>query len=672
MRFSAQARRASKEAVPHGNSFIGGHPVPRKGVQHRAVNPTTGAPTGPIYACCDEADVAEAARWAAAAHVANRSLVVGWQANLLRHLVSEVSGAQDALVEAAADETGIAHSRLSTELQRTQHQLGGFADLVDSGRQLGVIVEVAEEEALPPRPDLRRMLVPIGPVAVFGASNFPLAFGVAGGDTAAALAAGCPVLFKAHPSHPRTSELLAELVIRSVRTSRAHPGTFAMLQGGAETGSALALAPEVKAVAFTGSAQAGRALYSLAAARPSPIPVYAEMGSVNPVFITSAAARQRIREISIAFAESMTLSAGQLCTKPGIVFMAAGREFAHLVAKILDAMDPLVLLNAATRDTLAARIAVSREVPGIEVLTRRSSPTSDGYRVRPVLLMTTLAALRDHPELLEEHFGPVAVVVELDGDEQLMEAARLVPGSLTATVHSEDEDQDHDTALIAELVDTAGRIIYNGYPTGVAVSAAQTHGGPFPASSNSGHTSVGWTSIRRFQRPVTFQAFPARLLPPALNMKLGDETRRGSRGIDRGQIMKSLEKINIQELLAPHPPRTNFNLFWVDGRFTLRVARITGTYPWHKHPEHDEAWYVIEGSVLIRSEAGETLLSAGEAVLIPRDMEHGPVALQELSTVLIVNSRGFRTHYRDIANDAEAGYIELDVDAVAEQARATP
>ncbi|PRX47550.1 alpha-ketoglutaric semialdehyde dehydrogenase [Prauserella shujinwangii] len=496
-----------------GTGFLGGLPHAGGGASFRAVDPATGDRIGPEFSSWTPAEVAEAARSARAAFEANRGLPERWQAGLLRDIADRLAARRDDIVATARAETGIGTARLEGELLRTRNQLLGFADVVERADFGEPLHDAADPESTPPRPDLRRVLVPVGPVAVFGASNFPLAFSVAGGDTASALAAGCPVLAKAHPAHPATSELAGACVAEAVEARGAHPGTFALVQdAGTEAGSALVQAPEVRAVGFTGSFAGGRALTALAAARPRPIPVFAEMGSLNPLFVTAAASGRRLDAIVEGFAASMTFGCGQLCTKPGLVLTSAGREFATRAAALLDRVDPAPLLNEGT----FAAFEASRHVPGVEVVTADRPRSGSGFTAAPVLLLATLDDLRREPALLEEHFGPFAVVVDVDGDDDLLTAARLLPGSLTATVHSEPEDAEALRPLVAELTELAGRLVHNGFPTGVSVSGAQTHGGPFPATSDSAHTSVGWTAVRRFQRPVTFQDFPEPLLPPVL------------------------------------------------------------------------------------------------------------------------------------------------------------
>ncbi|SFA77999.1 alpha-ketoglutaric semialdehyde dehydrogenase/NADP-dependent aldehyde dehydrogenase [Amycolatopsis marina] len=500
-----------------GTGFVAGNEYRGRGQAFRALDPATGDTTGPEFTTCEPDEVAEAAKLAWTAFETNRERPERWQAPLLREIASRLGDAREAVLATARAETGISSARLEGELARTRNQLLGFADVVEREAFGEPVHDEADPEATPPRPDLRRVLIPIGPVAVFGASNFPLAFSVAGGDTAAALAAGCPVLVKAHPSHPGTSELVGACVAEAVAACGLHPGTFALLQGaGNETGSALVTAPEVRAVGFTGSFGGGRALTALAAERPRPIPVFAEMGSLNPMFVTAAVARERLDSVVQGFVTSMTFGAGQLCTKPGVVLTTEGREFATRAAALLDEVEPGILLNQATKDAFEAGTRIS----GVEVLTKPCTETGEGLRAAPVLVLATLADLRREPALLEEHFGPFAVVVDLDSEDDFAEAASLLPGSLTATVHSEPEDHERLGPLVFELVELAGRIVHNGYPTGVSVSGAQTHGGPFPASSDSAHTSVGWTAIRRFQRPVTFQDVPETLLPPVLRTAL--------------------------------------------------------------------------------------------------------------------------------------------------------
>jgi NADP-dependent aldehyde dehydrogenase len=346
-----------------------------------------------------------------------------------------------------------------------------------------------------------------------------LAFGVAGGDTAAALAGGCPVVVKGHPSHPATSDQCFEALAQAVTSVDAPPGLVSLVQGAApELSRTLVQAPEIAAVAFTGSQKVGRLLFDLAAARPMPIPFYGELGSLNPVFISVRAAGGRAAEIAAGLAASMTLSHGQYCTKPGLVFLPDGDAGDVLLAALADrvgAQPADAMLSHTLRVQLDRRVAATRRVGDVEELTSPAPVPADGCQVAPRLFATSLDTFLRRPELAEEHFGPVGVVVR--GDEARMaQAADRLPGQLSATVHAEPEDADWASRLMAVLARRAGRLIWNGFPTGVTVVPAMQHGGPYPSSTASLHSSVGATSIRRFLRPVAYQGLPDALLPLAL------------------------------------------------------------------------------------------------------------------------------------------------------------
>jgi NADP-dependent aldehyde dehydrogenase len=388
-----------------------------------------------------------------------------------------------------------------------------FADVLDEGSYLRVTLDRADQGfALGPKPDLRRMLIPVGPTVVFAASNFPFAFSVAGGDTAAALAAGCPVVLKAHPGHPRLSQRTGEIVTAALRSQGAPDGAFAVVHG-FEAGTAAVQDPRIKAGAFTGSIPAGRALFNLAQARPTPIPFFAEMGSVNPAFVTPGAVRARGAEIAQGFVTSYSGNAGQLCTKPGLLFLPAGHGLADTLAEKSRAVGMHRMLNDRLHDGYAGRRAEVAEVPGVRVLAEGT--VTDG--TTPTLLATDVPTLLAHQEkLLEEVFGPLSIVVDYSSDEELHRAAEAFEGNLTATVHAEPSETEVAAALMSRLRERAGRLLFNGWPTGVAVSPAMHHGGPYPATSDVRFTSVGTAAIDRFLRPVTYQNVPADLLPEAV------------------------------------------------------------------------------------------------------------------------------------------------------------
>lgn len=451
---------------------------------------------------------AEAAEAAAPAW---RAASAGTRAAWLRAAADALDANVDELVAIADDETRLGETRLRGEVARTTGQLRLFATVVEEGSYLELTVDDADAAATPPRPELRRMLTGVGPVAVFSASNFPFAFSVAGGDTASALAAGNPVIVKAHSGHPRLSERTAAIVADALVGAGAPEGSFALVEG-REAGNALVQHPLIQAAGFTGSVAGGRALFDLASGRPDPIPFYGELGSVNPVVITPAAVAARGDALAQGLVGSFTLGVGQFCTKPGVVFVPRGAGFEDLVAAhVTDAAGGPLLTDRIT-DAFPVGIGHLEADPSVEVL-GYGAPAAEGS-ARPVVLTTDAAAVAERPEtLLEECFGPVTLLVRYDGDEELLAALRAVPGSLTATLHAEESDDVAD--VLAVLERRAGRVLFAGWPTGVAVTWSQHHGGPWPATTSL-HTSVGATAIRRFLRPVVFQDAPERLLPDVL------------------------------------------------------------------------------------------------------------------------------------------------------------
>ena len=432
----------------------------------------------------------------------------GW----LRAAADALDASADELVEIADRETRLGATRLRGEVGRTSGQLRLFAAVVEEGSYLELTVDDADSSATPPRPELRRLLVPVGPVAVFSASNFPFAFSVAGGDTASALAAGCPVIVKAHSGHPELSRRTAEIVAAALESAGAPAGSLALIEG-RDAGNALVQHPVIRAAGFTGSLGGGRALFDLASSRPDPIPFYGELGSVNPVVVTAAAAAARGDQLAKGLVGSFTLGVGQFCTKPGVVFVPRGAQFEAAVAGHAGGAVGGPLLT--DRITAAFPEGVDRLVsdPSVEIVAG-SATAADSDAAEPVVLATDASAVADRPDvLLEECFGPVTLLVRYDGADDLRRALEAVPGSLTATLHSEPGDDVADLLSVLQL--RAGRVLFAGWPTGVAVTWSQQHGGPWPATTSL-HTSVGATAIRRFLRPLVFQDAPEALLPDVL------------------------------------------------------------------------------------------------------------------------------------------------------------
>lgn len=438
------------------------------------------------------------------------------RAQALRHVADVLDAAVGDLVPVAHRETALpVEPRLVGELSRTTFQLRLLAETIGGGAYLEATLDSPDPDwPAGGRPDVRRLMRPIGPVVVFAAGNFPFAFSVAGGDTAAALAVGCPVVVKANPGHPELGALTARLVAGALADRGLPAGTFGIVYGEA-AGRAAVLDPRVRAGAFTGSASGGRALFDLANSRPDPIPFYAEMGSVNPVFVTESAARSRAGDIVDGYLDSFTKGMGQFCTKPGLLFVpesAAALVERRLVAAI--AVRPAGrLLNDRTAEGYARTLSTLTSHPAVRVLAT-GVDTTDGPA--PTVLGVSAADLLAHrDELVVECFGPTSVVVRYGSDEELLACARSFTGELTATVHGEGDDPVA-AVLTAELSDRAGRVLWNGWPTGLAVTYAMHHGGPYPATTAPLHTSVGTTSLRRFLRPVAYQNVPQHLLPAAL------------------------------------------------------------------------------------------------------------------------------------------------------------
>jgi NADP-dependent aldehyde dehydrogenase len=441
---------------------------------------------------------------AAAAAFTSRSLhPVARRVELLRRVAEGLETARDRIVTVADEETSLGDQRLHSELTRTTGQLGMFADLLGDASWMDIRIETAPV-------DVRRTIVPLGPVAVFGASNFPLAFSVPGGDTASALAAGCPVVAKAHPAHPRTCAVVGEIIADAVRSLGLPSGCFGLVSGGVATGMALVDHPAIAAIGFTGSRAGGRSIFDRAAQRPIPIPVYAEMGSTNPVFVLPGAVGDRGAEIAAALAGSVTLGSGQFCTKPGLIFGLDDAAIGELAVR-LDAASPGTMLTAAIAAAYAGGVAERIRIDGVELAAGAGEPG------RPTLLRAALDVVLASPELMDEVFGPVTIAVEGSQGHAMLDAAETLDGQLAASIFCEPSDLELALELADVLQDRVGRIVWNDVPTGVAVNHAMHHGGPYPASTSSAATSVGSAAIWRFSRPVCWQGAPAWALPPELD-----------------------------------------------------------------------------------------------------------------------------------------------------------
>jgi len=427
------------------------------------------------------------------------------RATWLEAIADALDANRDALVAVADEETALGGDRLRGEVGRTTGQLRLFAAAIVEGSYLEVAIDHADASATPPRPDLRRMLRPIGPIAVFAASNFPFAFSVAGGDTASALAAGCPVIVKAHPGHARLSALTASIVSAALADAAAPAGTFALVDG-YDAGVELVQSAGISGVAFTGSVRGGRALHDLVAARPAPIPFFGELGSLNPVVVTRAADAARGPELASGLAASFSLGAGQFCTKPGVVFVPRGSS---LAASIVAPAGGQRLLTESIDEGFRAGLAHLLSIEGVTALS-----AGEGEGAQPTIINVDATTLAEHAsDILAEVFGPVTVLVTYGDDTELLESLARLEGTLTATLHS--ESSDDTTEIVRILSGVAGRVLFRGWPTGVAVAWAQHHGGPWPATTSQ-HTSVGVTALRRFLRPIAYQDAPEASLPREL------------------------------------------------------------------------------------------------------------------------------------------------------------
>jgi alpha-ketoglutaric semialdehyde dehydrogenase len=425
----------------------------------------------------------------------------------LERIGEEIIAVGEKLISICAEETALSVDRLVGERARTVNQLKMFANLVREGSWVDARIDTALPERKPiPKPDLRRILIPLGPVAVFGASNFPLAFSVAGGDTASALAAGCPVVVKPHPGHPRTSALTAAAVLKAAKDCQMPDGAFAIIEeNSVEIGLELVRHPLIKAVGFTGSTRAGRALFEAANSRPDPIPVFAEMGSLNPLFVLPGALENRWETIATGLAGSVALGTGQFCTKPGLVIAPASEAFDRFSSRLGEELAKAPK-NRMLNETVSKRFEESL------------SKAREYIRVEggAFLLVTDGKTFGEERALHEEIFGPATLLVKCENTEELLALAAELEGQLTATIHSGPGDEGLSGSLLSVLQEKVGRIVWNGYPTGVEVSPSMHHGGPYPATTDSRFTSVGTAAIQRFARPVCYQGLPHELLPEEL------------------------------------------------------------------------------------------------------------------------------------------------------------
>jgi alpha-ketoglutaric semialdehyde dehydrogenase len=506
-----------------GHSLIAGQPVAGDGKTAYGFNPATNEQLEPGYTLLTEEQLKAATAAAAAAYPSFSTLDPETHARFLEAIADNIEAIGEELITRAGLETGLPAARLQGERARTTGQLRLFAAVVRQGDFRGVRIDPALPDRAPlPRADIRQRQIPLGPVAVFGASNFPLAFSTAGGDTASALAAGCPVVFKAHNAHPGTGELVGQAIAMAVRDTGLHPGVFSLIYGpGSSIGQALVADPAIKAVGFTGSQSAGIALMRTAAARPEPIPVYAEMSSLNPVFVFPGAlngSAEQTDALAQQYVTAVTGSSGQLCTSPGLLFAPAGEAgdaFASAVGRALSGCAGQTMLTAGIAGSWNAGAEALGSAENVTVVGQGAKGTTENAPA-PAIFGTSVAEFVSNHVLHAEIFGAASLVIRYSAPEELLEAAKRLEGQLTASLQLTEADYPAAAGLIPVLEQKVGRIIVNGWPTGVEVGHAMVHGGPFPATSDTRTTSVGTLAINRFLRPVAYQNLPQELLPVPL------------------------------------------------------------------------------------------------------------------------------------------------------------
>lgn len=512
-----------------GHSYIAGKTTPDSQKTFHAKSPLDGSALEPAFHEASALEVDQAVRHAEDAFEIYRRVGDSARADFLDTVANEIVALGDALLQRAHLETGLPLDRLTGERARTCGQLKMFGALIREGSWVDARIDHANPDRTPvPKPDLRRMRVPLGPVVVMGASNFPLAFSTAGGDTASALAAGCTVIMKAHGSHPGTAELVATAIYTALEKCGLPAGVFSMLHGaGAVVAQGLVKHPLVRGLGFTGSERAGRALFDIAAARPEPIPVFAEMGSLNPLFVLPGALKERGAAIAAGLKTSFTMGVGQFCTKPGLVLGLGGPAFDAFAEEFRNQVQtttPATMLNRGICDSFFAGVDRVQAVKGVTVLAE-SNGDADPAKTQgePVAFTTDAETFILNHELREEIFGPFTLLVVAPTVTELLAATRSLSGQLTATIHASASDLVDFADLISAIERRAGRVVLNAFPTGVEVCPSMQHGGPYPASTDARFTSVGTAAIERWVRPVSFQGFPQTALPPELR----DENPRG-------------------------------------------------------------------------------------------------------------------------------------------------
>ena len=503
-----------------GKNYIGNVLSSLNNRTFKTFNPLTNKEIDTVFTEASEVEIDQAMELAAKAFDTFKNISGERKSDFLNSIADEIESLGDALIEVYCAESGLPEGRAKGERGRTIFQLRTFADLVKKGDWVEATIDTAVPDRAPlPKPDIRKMLVPIGPIVVFGASNFPLAYSTAGGDTAAALAAGCPVVVKSHPMHAGTGELVASAIIRAAEKTGMPNGVFSNLNSsGIEVGTALVKHPATKGVGFTGSIRGGRALYDLAAARPEPIPVFAEMGSINPVVVLPEALKTKSREWAKIYAGSITLGSGQFCTNPGLVLGIECENldvFIQTLAEEIVKIEPSCMLHPNIIQAYEANKSKMKSQDGLQIAAETPGDIKENFG-RPAISEVYGSVFLENTSLHHEVFGPFSMVVRCQDATELEEILKKLEGQLTGTVIAENNEEKNFEGVINALQERVGRVIFNGVPTGVEVCPSMVHGGPYPASTDSRFTAVGINSIKRWVRPFSFQNWPDELLPDAL------------------------------------------------------------------------------------------------------------------------------------------------------------
>jgi len=506
----------------HGKQIIGDSVSAGGSETYQGFESKSQSPLEPVFYDATSVEIDRAMASAKEAFAAFSQTSPEQRAQLLETIAQLLSEAGDELLERAHAESALPMQRLQGEKMRAVNQTKLFAAMLREGSWVEAKIDVGNPERTPlPKADIRSMKQPIGPVVVFGASNFPLAISVVGTDTTTALAAGCPVVVKAHPGHPGTCEILAEIVREAVKQCGLPSGIFSMVHGRShDVGRLLVSHDATAAVAFTGSLAGGRALMDIAAHRSNPIPVYAEMGSINPIFFLPSALQERTDALAAGYIQSVTLGVGQFCTNPGIVFLVKGPESEAFLEKVREYASQAAggtMLHAGIAKAFSSGVAKRLKIDGLKVLGKAEATDAEGKNIATCTIgVIDFSSLSNAPSLSEEVFGPFSTMVLCENTEQMVEAANRFEGQLTATIHASEQELSQNAKLVQALTSRTGRIIFNGFPTGIEVCHAMHHGGPYPAASHSFFTSIGPSAVKRFVRPVCYQDFPDAALPDAL------------------------------------------------------------------------------------------------------------------------------------------------------------